>query len=105
MTPKGQKSPPLNVASLSPVQITRHSRVAAHSPGRRSVSRVPWGRGWSAPTGSAFTLIELLVVIAIIGILASLLLPALDRSKQKAQGVMCMNNHRQLTLAWLGYTY
>lgn len=52
---------------------------------------------------TAFTLMELLVVLAVIGILASLLLPALSRARAAAQGIACLSNNRQLDVAWLMY--
>jgi prepilin-type N-terminal cleavage/methylation domain-containing protein/prepilin-type processing-associated H-X9-DG protein len=52
---------------------------------------------------AAFTLVELLVVIAIIGVLVSLILPALGKARLQAQKVVCASQQRQICLAWTAY--
>ncbi|HVV71454.1 MAG TPA: type II secretion system protein, partial [Verrucomicrobiae bacterium] len=69
----------------------------------QSSRRVFTGPFSKARLATGFTLVELLVVIAIIAILASMLLPSLASSKDKAKAVMCGGNLRQLILASMMY--
>lgn len=112
---QGPPSPRWNSPHPWPVSIVRRLH-GAHSTGLAiCLDSVPAGdliglmsrslpRQSAGPRrGSGFTLLELLVVMAIVALLAAILLPVLGRAKAKASALTCLNNTRQLTLAWTVY--
>ncbi|MBM3883192.1 MAG: type II secretion system protein [Verrucomicrobia bacterium] len=95
---------PATQSGVSPVpRQPPHSKRFARSHARSCSNHTDFSLepAWQ----SAFTLIELLAVIAIIAVLASLLLPVLTHAKAKAQGIGCLNNLKQMTLAWTLYAH
>src|SRR5687768_2976270 len=105
-------SPSHNIsASFAPVVLAGSPHCRLPRPGRAShmlICRYHSRDGetpkWVWRNRPGFTLMELLVVIAIIAILASLLLSALATARASGRRILCLNNNRQLALAWHLYS-